>query len=487
MSLLAYLIPALFLLVIAILFAGGILTIGALSQWFDRKRQMFFSLMLWAIALGIAIPAVTRPRILVELDLMNMPLSFGDGGTLAMAGFWVSKILTWLVVLLAAGLLVSRVLQSQPFHAQSGQDKKPVLLFLAIATFLITGAITNSLYGTKPGFEHELIYPFLLFGVALTMPGGGYRHTAVSLRNVLLALCVASLVMAVVSPDRALQTGHKGLIPGFDLRLWGVMNHANALGGVALSYLIVERLAPWNRPMLRWLAWGIAFITLVLTQSKTNWMIGMGLAGILFFLEVTRALGGGSSSPGRQQAVAGVLGLMVVGTATVLAILLAIGPEKLFAQVEHSFEAAGATTLTGRDVLWALALKEWHANPLFGYGPTIWSEDYRRAVGIAYAYHSHNQYLNTLSRAGLFGMAGLVLMLAAYLFYAVRYFTATRGALLALFVMIVIRGFTETPMSIWGVFSQETLINLAVVALIVQLARSAPVTASSLPRGVGAT
>lgn len=485
-ALLPYLILALVLLFIGLSFAVGVLTVGALSQWFDRKRQVFFSLMLWAIALGVAIPAVTRPRILVEMDLMSMPLSFGDGGTLAMAGFWTTKILTWLVVLLAAAMLVSRFLQSRPSHAQSGRDNKPVLLLLAVAAFLITGSVTNSLYGTKPGFEHELLYPLLLFGVALTVPAAGYQNTAATLRYVLLTLCAASLVLAVVLPDQVLQTGHKGLIPGFDLRLWGVMNHANALGGVALSYLIVEGLAPWKNRMLRWVAWGIVFITLVLTQSKTNWMIGIALAGILFALEIKRALGAGVSSQGRQQAIAVALGLVVAGTAAVLVILLAIGPETLFTRIERSFEAAGASTLTGRDVLWALALKEWHANPLFGYGPTIWGDDYRRAVGIAFAYHSHNQYLNTLSRAGLFGMAGLVLMLVAYFYYAVRYFTATRGALLALFAMIVIRGFTETPMSIWGVFSQETLLNLALVALIVQLVRSGPAT-SSLPSKMGAT
>lgn len=478
MSILPYLIPVLFLLVLGLFFVMGILTVGALSQWLDRRRQMFFSLMLWVIALGIAIPALTRPRILADMDLMNMPLSFGGGGMLATTGFWVTKILTWLIVLLALAMLVSRFLQSRPSRVQRGRDNMPILMFLAVAGFLVTGGIVNGLFGTKPDLDHELIYPFLLFGVAFTQPAGGYQTTARILRDVLLALCAASLLMALVSPDQVIETGHRGLIPGFSVRLWGATNHANALGGVALLYLIVERLAPWKNRTLRWLAWGVAFITLVLTQSKTNWLIGLALASILFALEIWRALGSGISDPNQRQRVLVMLALVIIGVFVSLVVLLAVGPEALFARIERSFEAAGATTLTGRDVIWVLALKEWHANPLFGYGPTIWDEEYRRAVGLAFAFHSHNQYLNTLSRSGLFGMAGLMLMLIAYVYYAVRYFSATRGALLALSVMIVIRGFTETPMSIWGVFSQETLTNLALVALIVQLARSESAAAS---------
>lgn len=487
MSLLAYLIPALFLLVIAILFAGGILTIGALSQWLDRKRQMFFSLLLWAIAVGTAVPSLTKPRILEEMDLMNAPLYLGGGGSLAMAGFWVSKILTWLVVLLAAALLVSHFLQSRPVRRLPRQRNATTFLIVGVVSYLVLGSVVNALFGTKPDLDHEMIYPFLLFGVALTLQPEGYQNTLGTIRNVIIMLCVVSLLMAVISPERVLQTGHKGLIPGFSVRLWGAMPHANALGGLSLFYLIIERLAPWKTGLFRWLAWGIVFVTLVLTQSKTNWLIGMALAGLLFALELSRALGEGVRNPRRQQTVAVTLGILVIGVAVAFIILLGIGPETLFARVAGSFEAAGATTLTGRDVIWELAIKEWHANLLFGYGPTMWDADYRLAVGVPYAYHGHNQYLNALARGGLFGMAGVVLMLIAYLYYAVRFFTATQGVLLAALAMILARGFTETPLSIWGVSSQEILINLTLVALIAQLARSEPEAGSIHRREMDAT
>lgn len=475
MSILAYLIPALFLLVLGLFFVMGVLTVGALSQWLDRRRQMFFSLMLWAIGFGVGVPSLTRPRILNESDLLAMPGGLGGGSTVAMAGFWTMKILTWATVLLAAALLVSYLLQTRPIRPAGRPRHLSVFLIVGVVSYLVLGGITNALFGTKPYFAHELIYPFLLFGVALSLPADGYQRTLGTIRNVALALCATSLLMAVILPDQVLQTGHKGLIPGFDLRLWGAMPHANALGGLSMFYLIIERLAPWKNKALRWLAWGLVFITLILTQSKTNWMIGMALAGIMFALEISRTLGEGVKNPRRQQTVAATLGMLIAGLTVAFIGLLAIGPETLFARVTGAFESAGATTLTGRDVIWALALKAWHANLLFGYGPTMWDEEYRRAVGVAYAYHAHNQYLNTLARSGLFGMAGLLLMLIAYFRYAIRYFSVTRGALLAALAMILVRGFTETPMSIEGVFSQEILINLTLVALMVQLARSGPV------------
>lgn len=474
MSLLAYLIPALFLLVIILLFAGGFLTFGVLSPWLHRKRQMLFELMLWMIAVGSAIPSLTKKRILAEDDLMNMPLYFGGGDKIGMAGFWVGKILTWLVALLAASMVVSHFLQAKPSRPASRGGDVPVFLLFAVMTYVIFGSVVNSLFGTKPDLGHELIYPFLLFGVAFTLPAAGYERTARTTRNVFLALCATSLLMALISPGQVMQTGHKGLIPGFGLRLWGAANHANALGGIAMFYLIVERLVPWKHTGLRWLSWLTVFVTLILTQSKTNWIIAFILASILIAVEIWNALGAGVKNPQHQKKVIVMLSSLIVGLIVFSAILIVIGPQTLVDRVDRSFVSAGALTLSGRDVLWAISIKEWHANPLFGYGPTIWNDEFRQAVGLSFAYSGHNQYLNTLSQSGLFGLAGFILLIVAYIYYAIRYFKQTNGVLLAVLAFILIRGLTETPLNIFGMFSQETLINLTFVALIAQLTKLKP-------------
>lgn len=472
-ALLPYLIPALFLLVIGIFFVGGILSVGALSQWLDRRRQMFFSLMLWMIAVGIAIPALTKKRILTEDDMQNMSMYLGGGEKVAMAGFWVGKILTWLFALLGASLLASHFLQVKPTRTSSQRSEIPLFLVLAIITYITFGGVTNALFGTKPDLDHAVIYPFLLFGVALTLPGDGFENTARTTRNVLLALCAVSLMMALVLPDQVLQRGHQGLIPGFDLRLWGAAPHANALGGIAMFYLLIERLVPWEHKGYRWLSWLVVVVTLILTQSKTNWIIAFILAGGLIAVEIRNAMGAGVKNPRHQQNVIVMLGGLIVGMIVVLISLIVIGPQTLVDSVSQDFESAGASTLTGRDVLWVLALKEWHANPLFGYGPKIWDEEYRLSVGLFFAHHAHNQYLDVLSRSGLFGLGGLISLIIAYFYYAIRYFTLSHGVLFAALVFILIRGFTETPLFIWSLFSQEMLINLTLVALIAQLSKSA--------------
>lgn len=225
----------------------------------------------------------------------------------------------------------------------------------------------------------------------------------------------------------------------------------------------------------------MVFITLLLTQSKTNWLIGIALLGFWFGFQVLRALNSGTTNPRRKEFVALAMGALLFVTAAGFMALIVVGPEILFAKIFSTLESAGATTLTGRVVLWQLALNEWWENPLFGYGPTLWDEDYRLAVGLSFAHHAHNQYINTLGSAGLFGIAGLAIILFAYLYYALRFFGATSGVLLAVLAVIAVRGLTETPMSVWGVLSQETLINLALVALMTQIARSAPST-SAQPR-----
>lgn len=481
MTLLSFLFPVILILLVLAFLAGGTLAAGALSHWIDRNRQSLFSLMVWMVALGIGISSLTKPRVIDETFLNNLAMFASGGGRTAMVGHWAAKILTWSTVLLAAAIIASRFIQHQPEKGCTSSDKAPAFLVFGVFSYLFLGGALNAMYGTVPDPSHRLIYPFLLFGTALTLPGSGYKQTAATIRYALATLCVASLLMAIAMPNQVLQTGYKGLIPGFNYRLWGAMPHANALGGAALIYLLIERLAPWRSNSLRRISWLMVFITLLLTQSKTNWLIGIALLGFWFGFQVLRALNSGTTNPRRKEFVALAMGALLFVTAAGFMALIVVGPEILFAKIFSTLESAGATTLTGRVVLWQLALNEWWENPLFGYGPTLWDEDYRLAVGLSFAHHAHNQYINTLGSAGLFGIAGLAIILFAYLYYALRFFGATSGVLLAVLAVIAVRGLTETPMSVWGVLSQETLINLALVALMTQIARSAPST-SAQPR-----
>ena len=83
------------------------------------------------------------------------------------------------------------------------------------------------------------------------------------------------------------------------------------------------------------------------------------------------------------------------------------------------------TTLTGRTEIWAVALQTWKANPLFGYGAAMWDDEFRRAVGMDFAYNAHNQFLQSLSVAGGLGLAGLLVYTLVLFRYAFAANTAT--------------------------------------------------------------
>ena len=469
---LAYLIPVLLLLVVLAIFMTGILTVGAFSKWIEQKQQPVFSIMLWLLGLGIAIPPLTQNRVLNEENVADLSLYSSGIGKFAMTGLWVNKLLTWSVALLAISLLFSRFVQSKQALHLPKRSNSPTFLILAVIGYIVCDSVVSSAFGTKPEFNHDLIYPFLLFGAALTLHAGSFEATARTARHVFLAILVISLLAIPIVHDRVLQTDHHGLIPGFSLRLWGATQHANALGAISMFYLIIERLAPWRNKTLRVLGWVIAIGTLILTQSKTNWAVASILAAVYFIKMVWSAMGAKYTDLRQRENATVILGTLIIGSALLFSLIIAFDPQTIVDKIDRSFISAGSSNLSGRDVLWEISIEAWKANPLFGYGPTIWSDEFRKAIGISFAYHGHNQYFNTLSRSGLVGFSGLIFILSAYFYYAVRYLTITRGVLLAAFLFIMLRNATETPFNLWSMMSQETLINMVMVALIAQIARS---------------
>jgi O-antigen ligase len=127
-------------------------------------------------------------------------------------------------------------------------------------------------------------------------------------------------------------------------------------------------------------------------------------------------------------------------------------------------------TLTGRTYIWTVALEAWAKNPIFGYGSSIWDPQFRQMIDMEYAYHAHNQLLQTLSVAGIVGLIGLLVYVAMLFKYSLAANKETRGLSLALFAMLMIRSFTEAPFDLSGIFTGEFIMHLLLFRLV--LARS---------------
>jgi O-antigen ligase len=125
--------------------------------------------------------------------------------------------------------------------------------------------------------------------------------------------------------------------------------------------------------------------------------------------------------------------------------------------------------LTGRGVIWDVAIEVWQQNPLFGYGPKLWDPEFRKSIGMSFAFSAHNQFMQTLSGAGIIGMLGLLAYLGIVLRYAVGLAHATKGLSLALGLFLVIRCMTETPLSTSTLFNGDLLTHLLVFGFLVRV------------------
>ena len=134
-------------------------------------------------------------------------------------------------------------------------------------------------------------------------------------------------------------------------------------------------------------------------------------------------------------------------------------------------QGAQLISMTGRDQIWALAIEEWRASPLFGYGPSLWDADFRAAIAMPNATSAHNQFMDTLARSGTIGAAGLVAYSLVLLGMSLRYAKASGGLSLALFVALALRSISEVPMLLQG-YGTELFLHLLLLITISAAASS---------------
>ena len=83
-----------------------------------------------------------------------------------------------------------------------------------------------------------------------------------------------------------------------------------------------------------------------------------------------------------------------------------------------------------------------------------------------FAFSAHNQFLQSLSAAGIIGLIGLLLYLIVLGTHANQLAARSGGVTMALFVFMLLRCMTETPMDITGMFSGEFIVHLLLVQLL---------------------
>jgi O-antigen ligase len=382
----------------------------------------------------------------------------------SIAYLWASRITSLVLLGLSVPYLIAKCLV---FFRDKATIYWPVII---VVTFAITSYVLPAILGTKPGFDHRLSYPILV--VLVLLVGEPRAPELVTLiKWSLVVFFLLSLAFIVIDPNRVLAPGFQGFVPGLRSRFWGLASHANAIAPMAVTCLFLELFIPSRRLLQRALVIFLSAVIIVLAQSKTAIVaVAIGAVTALYVRHAyTRRMSPGASV---ARPHLGQVAVFLGGLTVVLGLLLAsvFGIlDDLTSRLAGSKLASDAQTLTGRDVIWRVAIEEWNRSPWFGYGTSLWGLDYRLQVGLNYAFHAHNQFVQTLAEAGLVGLLGLLPLYAALIIAAIKTSASTRGASLALLLLLFLRSVTEVPLRPAGLGTGEMLLIIA-MALVWRLA-----------------
>jgi O-antigen ligase len=423
----------------------------------------------WVFPAMLALVALAT--LLSGRDLSHNFLDLAKGtGTIHPAVAWAQRVVS-IILLIASG---ERIMSHLGLHKQM---PSPILTVTFIG-YWFTTVVTSALFGSHPEISHEYLYP-LIFGCACLLATVTERDTIIDAsRTALFLFLLAGVLLIPVLPSMVLDTSYEqGLIPGLP-RFGGLAPHPVAMGEFAQVALLCLWVRPFRKRWLNRAAWLLGLGVLFVAQSKTAW-IAFVLCGICM-LAVRRG-------PGMWRRLGdpreGAFGIVVCLSAILVAVGLlgAVLFTDLGARV-HDFsdsaEGAQLISLTGRDQIWAIAREEWHENPVFGYGPSIWDDDFRRSIAMPNATSAHNQFMDTLSRSGTVGAVGLVIYACVLLAMSVRYARATGGLSLALFVVLAIESISEVPLILFG----YGIVLFAHLLLVITLSSAAGASIAARPR-----
>lgn len=344
-------------------------------------------------------------------------------------------------------------------------------LFPAYLFFFVFSTVLSMFFGTRGGGDYSLLYTPIILVMFMLLGGMTYAEL-VKFGCVISGLFVFfSLVVALIYPEVAIEKPYVGSIKIVDFRLWGLASHANAMGPIALFFLLTLTQVIIDRKY-KIIFTIIGLLALLLSQSKTVWVISLMSLTVVYVFSSDVKCKSKCHGVGRdEQSLAFSRLLIIIYTISILLCvtyysgLLDVIIEKLMG----GSDSVSLRTFTGRTLIWQLTIDEWLYNPLFGYGPELWGVEYRYKMGMMYAGQAHNQFVQTLGDSGLVGLFGLIVYLFTLFFYSVKFCRRTNGLSFALSLLIFIRTISETPLKTSRIFEVPFFIHAFLFLLLLIL------------------
>lgn len=396
------------------------------------------------------------------------------------AGIYRHPIVVWVqrgVSLLLLAAAAERVLSHVTLHKRM---PSPILAWVFVTYWLATVA-APALLSSHPQVSHEYLYT-LVIGFAFILTTTQERDKILdAARTALVLFLLVSVLLIPLLPAMVLDTTYKqGLLPGVP-RLGGIAIHPVALGMFAQVTLLLLWARPFQRKWLTRLSWILAAAVLFLAQSKTAWIAFVLCSLIMLAFRKGPTAWRRLGDP-REGAFGIVLCLgVIVAAAAFMGLMLLGNLEGRVLDFFDTDQGAQLMSMTGRDQIWAIAIEEWQASPLFGYGPGLWDDDFRAAIGMPNATNAHNQFMDTLARSGGIGAAALVIYAVVLLVLAIRHAPATGGLSLALFLALALRSISEVPLLLLG-YGTELFAHLLLITVAAASRARVEVMPSRRPR-----
>jgi hypothetical protein len=286
-----------------------------------------------------------------------------------------------------------------------------------------------------------LAIPVVIVGAAVY--GGGPRLAVRVLEHSLLAVCYASLVLAVVYPRAAFPSGptfEETRLLDFlvDNRLAGVASHPNTLALVAAMaalLVVVRRGQYWPVHLVA------AASVLALSESRTA-AVALGVALIVAWAATERP-------KLARQKLPVLLAASLWSVVIFLPVLAAVGA------LDVSFN--------GRTSVWDYALSRVDEHPLLGLGPGVWVHFVASGRLTELATSGHNQFVESLTTLGIAGSFCLAVLALLWLRSTSPRRSAESTVAIAAFGLIWAFAILESPVALWGVSPQSWLLVVLTV------------------------
>ncbi|MFA7441439.1 MAG: O-antigen ligase family protein [Sphingomonadaceae bacterium] len=431
-----------------------------------RYRRWVLPALAALITLAPPAGVLLSGRNLADIDFM---VGMDAGGLSA----WLLRLSTASIVGIALVRIIGRLFRSQTGQARSATAATVeaahtgLPLFLGFGAYYVGNVLLPAAFGTVPSFAVQMLYPLAVVG-AIYMS----RHYEPSdwldaVKWSLLAFLVVSLLASAIDSGLTTQYGSRETrLPGMTYRYWGLGSNPNSIAPLALLLMLLSIHRPFRYKLLTFLALALGALVLLLAQSQTTW----GAAALVLAPFTVYCLRHRHGAPAAEQGwtpmrlvvLAGML-LAVAFAAALLIVELRVGSgvrNDFASALEASRKSQDISELSGRTQIWLIALDVWKQSPLFGYGPTLWSDTFRATWRVPFAFHAHNQFMQSLGAAGIVGVLGLLAYVGALVVGALRAARTSRGLAPALVAVMLVRMVTEVPLELSTVLLGDFLFQL---------------------------